>query len=290
VKKRMWPVIGLSLVVALALGGCAAKKEPVSSEKPAASVDGLSGSLAISGSDTMVNLAQAWAEAFQKENGGVVVSVQGGGSGVGIAALINKTVDFANASRDLKPEEIEQANAAGVAPVATIMARDGIAVVVNPANGVSALTIDQIGRIYRGEIENWKQVGGADKPIVLLSRDTASGTYEYFKEAVVGKDKEYAKAARLLPSTQAIVDEVAGNEGAIGYVGVGYMSDKLKVIQVAGVAASVATVLDGTYPISRPLYMISDGALADLKKAYVEWILSPAGQKVVEEQGFVPVE
>ncbi|MFA5845225.1 MAG: PstS family phosphate ABC transporter substrate-binding protein [Coriobacteriia bacterium] len=289
-KKRMWPVIGLSLVVALALGGCAAKKEPVSSEKPAASVDGLSGSLAISGSDTMVNLAQAWAEAFQKENGGVVVSVQGGGSGVGIAALINKTVDFANASRDLKPEEIEQANAAGVAPVATIMARDGIAVVVNPANGVSALTIDQIGRIYRGEIENWKQVGGADKPIVLLSRDTASGTYEYFKEAVVGKDKEYAKAARLLPSTQAIVDEVAGNEGAIGYVGVGYMSDKLKVIQVAGVAASVATVLDGTYPISRPLYMISDGALADLKKAYVEWILSPAGQKVVEEQGFVPVE
>jgi phosphate transport system substrate-binding protein len=220
----------------------------------------------------------------------VEVSVQGGGSGTGIASLINGTVDFANASRDIKDEEITEAEAKGITPVEHKVAIDGIAVIVNPANGVEALTIDQLGKIYRGEITNWKDVGGVDKQIVLLSRDSSSGTYEYFKEAVVGKDAEYAQAAKLLPSTQAIVDETKANDAAIGYVGVGYLSADIKVAQVEGVTASVDTVLDGTYPISRGLYLYSNGAPTGVFKAFLDWILSTEGQMLVEDEGYVPVQ
>ncbi len=237
----------------------------------------------------MVNLANSWAEQFMTDNPDVNIAVKGGGSGNGIAALINGTADFANASREMKPEEIDQAKAKGVNPVETAVARDGIAVIVNPANGVKGLTTDQLGKIYRGEITNWKDVGGADQAIVLLSRDSSSGTYEYFKEAVVGKDKNYAKAAKLLPSTQAIVDEAKGNEAAIGYIGVGYETPDVKVLEIDGVAASVATVLDKTYPISRKLYMYSNGDPTGAGKAYVDWILGTEGQKVVEDEGFVPL-
>jgi phosphate transport system substrate-binding protein len=149
--------------------------------------------------------------------------------------------------------------------------------------------MDQLGKIYRGEITNWKDVGGSDKPIVLLSRDSASGTYEYFKEEVVGKELEYAKSAKLLPSTQAIVDETKANPDAIGYVGLGYVTPDVKVLEIDGKAASLETALDGSYVLSRGLYMYSNGEPAEVGKAFVDWVLSPAGQKVVEEQGFVPL-
>lgn len=288
--KRTWliAVLALGLILgALGLVGCG------SSDSAGGSTTGegadLSGSLNVEGSDTMVNLANSWAEQFMTANPNVNIAVKGGGSGNGIAALINGTADFANASREMKTEEIDQAKAKGVNPVETPVARDGIAVIVNPANSVKELTTDQLGRIYRGEITNWKDLGGADQPIVLLSRDSSSGTYEYFKEAVVGKDKNYAKAAKLLPSTQAIVDETKGNEAAIGYIGVGYETPDVKVLEIDGVAASVATVLDKTYPISRKLYMYSNGDPTGAGKAYVEWILGPEGQKVVEDEGFVPL-
>lgn len=278
-----------ALVLVLALGvlgltGCGTAADPKTETSSA-----LSGAFNVEGSDTMVNLANSWAEAFMTENPEVNIAVKGGGSGNGIAALINGTADFANASREIKDEEAEQAKAKGLVPVATAVARDGIAVVVNPANPVSDLTIDQLGGIYRGEIVNWKDVGGPDKAIVLLSRDSSSGTYEYFKEEVVGKDKNFARAAKLLASTQAIVEETTGNDAAIGYIGVGYATPDLKVIAVEGVPASVETVLDGTYPISRELYMYSDGAPADVAKAYIDWILSPAGQAIVEDEGYVPM-
>ncbi len=285
---KKWIVLALAAVLALGLVGCGNTSEPAATGTEPAAAE-LTGSINVEGSDTMVNLGQAWAEVFQTENPGVMISLKGGGSGTGIAALINGTVDFANASRQMKPEEITEAQGKGVEPVETEVAKDGIAVVVNPANTVTALTMDQLGKIYRGEITNWKDVGGADKAIVLLSRDSSSGTYEYFKEEVVGKEKEYAKAAKLLPSTQAIVDETKANPDAIGYIGLGYVTPDVKVLEIDGTAASLETALDGSYVLSRGLYMYSNGEPADVQKAYIDWILSPAGQKVVEEQGFVPL-
>ena len=288
--KRTWLIAVLAPALmfgALGLVGCGSSDS--ASGSTAGNGSDLSGSLNVEGSDTMVNLANSWAEQFMTANPNVNIAVKGGGSGNGIAALINGTADFANASREMKTEEIDQAKAKSVNPVETPVARDGIAVIVNPANSVKGLTTDQLGKIYRGEITNWKDVGGADQPIVLLSRDSSSGTYEYFKEAVVGKDKNYAKAAKLLPSTQAIVDETKGNEAAIGYIGVGYETPDVKVLEIDGVAASVATVLDKTYPISRKLYLYSNGDPTGAGKAYVEWILGPEGQKVVKDEGFVPL-
>lgn len=277
--------LSLVLVAALAVAGCGASE----TTDGASEAGELTGSITVQGSDTMVNLSQAWAEAFQADNAGVSISVNGGGSGTGIASLINGTVDFANASREMKDEEVGQAESAGVEPVEIEVAKDGIVVLVNPENGVGDLSIEQIGQIYRGEITNWKDVGGVDKSIVLLGRDTSSGTYEYFKEEVVGKDAEYAKSMKNLQSSQAIVEEVGKNVEAIGYVGIGYESASIKPLNVEGVAASIDTVLDGSYPLSRGLYMYSAGEPDGVKKAFVEWILSADGQRVVEDQGFVPL-
>lgn len=285
---KKWIVLSLVAVMALGLVGCGKATE---STTEGASGE-LTGALNIEGSDTMVNTAQAWAEAFGTENAGVMVSIKGGGSGTGIAALINGTVDFANASREMKDEELALAQEKGIDPVETVVAKDGISVIVNPANQVTDLTVDQLGKIYRGEITNWKEVGGADQAIVLLSRDSASGTYEFFKETVVGKDAEYAKEAKLLASNQAIVDEVKGNAGAIGYVGLGYAENagsEIKEMNVEGVAPGIDTVLDGTYPLGRDLYMYSNGQPEGVAKAYIEWILGTDGQAIVADQGFVPV-
>ncbi|MCE5191838.1 MAG: phosphate ABC transporter substrate-binding protein [Actinomycetia bacterium] len=293
----MKKLVAFGLIAALALGavglaGCGTTASDTTStsttETPAAPQ--LTGTINVEGSDTLVNVATAWSQKFMEENPGVMISVKGGGSGTGIASLINKTIDFADASREMKQEEIDQAKANGVNPVEHTVARDGIAVIVNPANPVEGLTIEQIGKIYRGEIKNWKEVGGSDKAIVVLSRDSSSGTYEYFKEAVVGTDKNYASSAKLLPSNQAIVDETVANDAAIGYVGVGYTSAKIKILKVEGVAASVDSVLDGTYKISRGLYMYSNGEVTGVMKAYLDWILGAEGQKIVEDEGFVPVQ
>lgn len=290
-------ILAFALVAVLALGtlglaGCGGEEEPAenpSGEEPA---DELSGAISVEGSDTMVNLGQAWAEEFMNEFTGVMVSVKGGGSGTGIAALINGTVDFANASRAMKEEEIEEAEANGVTPIEHEVAIDGIAVVVNPGNPVEELSMEDLGKVYRGEITNWSEVGGPDQNIVLLSRDTSSGTYEYFKEEVVAaedENAEFAVSAQLLGSTQAIVEEVAGNEWAIGYVGLGYLTDDLKVVAIDGVVASVETAKDGSYPIARYLYMYSHDD-TEAMDAYLEWILGPEGQAIVVDQGFVPVD
>jgi phosphate transport system substrate-binding protein len=289
--------ISLAVVAALAAGtialaGCASTAGDTTgntTQQPPAKTE-LTGVITVAGSDTMVNIATAWAKEFMAENPGVQVAVKGGGSGTGITALINGQVDFANASREMKAEEKDQITAKGGSVVETKVARDGIAVIVNSANAVTGLTKDQLGKIFRGEITSWKQVGGADKPIALISRDPSSGTYEYFKEAVVGKDSNYAKTAKLLPSNQAIVDEVKANADAIGYVGVGYESAEIAVVAVDGVKASVATVLDGTYALSRGLFMYSSGEPAGAAKAYLAWILSDAGQKIVTSEGFVPAK
>lgn len=271
-------------VGALALSGCGSK---TATTEPA--TNAASGTINVAGSDTMVNLAQAWAEKYQTDNPNVSITVKGGGSGNGIAALINKTIDFADSSRKIKSEEETQAKDAGVNPVATEVARDGVVVIVNSGNTVAALTKAQLGDIYSGKITNWKDLGGADKAIVLLGRDSSSGTYAFIKDEVLGKTTEYSKSMRNLQSTQAIVDEVSKNPDAIGYIGLGYENSSIKPVAIDGSQASVETVLDGTYALSRGLEMYSDGQPDGIKKAYLDWILSAAGQAIVKEQGFVPL-
>lgn len=292
-KGSKWLAFALaSTLVAGVLGTAGCKPAAETTEGSTAGGSALSGSITVEGSDTLVNLAQAWAETFGDENPGVMISVKGGGSGNGIAALINGTVDFANASRGMKDEEKAEATANGIDPVEHTVALDGIVIVVNPGNGLEGISREDLGKVYRGEITNWKDLGGADKPIILIGRDTSSGTYEYFKEEVVGKDAEYAKSMRNLSSNQAQVDEIGGNDAAIGYVGIGYAEaagSEVKLLKVDGVAPSVEAVLDGSYPLSRGLHMYSDGEPDGPLKAYLDWILSAAGQAIVEDQGFVKV-
>jgi phosphate transport system substrate-binding protein len=280
-----------ALAVALvALTGCSGSSTPASSTTGSTTGSALSGTINVSGSDTMVNMAGAWAQKFMTENPDVQIAVKGGGSGVGIAAIINKTVDVADSSRSIKTEEVDQAKANGVDPVTTEVARDGVTIIVNSANAVSDITTDTLGKVYRGEITNWKELGGADAPIVLLGRDSSSGTYSFMQDEVVGKGKTYAKSMKNLQSSQAIVDEVGKDANSIGYVGLGYDTPTIKVLTVNTKKADVASVLDGSYPLSRGLNMITNGAPAGATKAYIDWILSAEGQKIVTEQGFVPLK
>ena len=252
------------------------------------------------GSDTIVNLALAWAEKYQAEHPDVSISVTGGGSGTGIAALLNRTVDIANASRQMQAEEITQAKAKGFDPVEFVIARDAIAVIVNPTNPVSRLTMQQISDIYSGKINNWTQVGGQDRPIVRLSREVNSGTHVYFRDTVIrlGDPKNktlFATDTLLLPSSEGIVSEVRQNPNAIGYDGLGYVPSDLKKVAVAKdanspyVLPSIATVNDKSYPIARDLYMYTAGQPAGAIKAYLDWIVSPEAQTIVANLGFVPI-
>jgi phosphate transport system substrate-binding protein len=259
----------------------------------------VSGYIENKGSDTIVNLALAWAERYQTIKPDVRISVTGGGSGTGIASLINGTVDLANASRAIKPEEIEMAENAGISPVETIIARDAIAVIVNPQNPVTRLTLKQISRIFSGEIDNWKEVGGDDRPIVKLSRETNSGTHVYFLETVIrlGNSDDttiFSDDTLLLPSSEGIISEVRDNPNAIGYDGLGYVVPEVKILEIAKdenslyILPSVETVNDKTYPISRDLYIYSQGEPIGIVKDYLDWILSAEAQEIVYDLGFVP--
>jgi phosphate transport system substrate-binding protein len=252
------------------------------------------------GSDTIVNLALAWAEKYQDLNSGVRISVTGGGSGTGIAALINGTVDIANASRRIKPEELDAAIANGSNPTEFIIARDAIAIVINPNNPVERLTLQQISDIYSGRINNWRDVGGLDQPIVRLSRETNSGTHVYFLERVLrlgqkDNDTLFARETLLLPSSEGITAEVRENPYAIGYDGLGYVTPEVKVIAVARdptgpfVLPSAETVNLETYPIARDLYMYTTSEPVGIVKEYLDWLFSAEAQKIVEELGFVPI-
>ena len=253
------------------------------------------------GSDTIVNLALAWAEKYQAEHPEVRISVTGGGSGTGIASLINKTVDIANASRQIKDEEVTEAKKNGVNPVEHVIARDAIAVIVNPENPVNQLTLKQISDIYSGKISNWSEVGGENRPIVKLSRETNSGTHVYFLETVIrlgnSKDKTlFSMDTLLLPSSEGIVAELRQNPNAIGYDGLGYVPKDLKVIAIAKeqggayVLPSISTVNDKSYPIARDLYMYTNGEPTGVIKTYLDWILSAEAQQIVAQLGFVPVK
>lgn len=257
-------------------------------------------SVQVKGSDTMVNLGQAWAEKYMQENPGDFVAVTGGGSGTGFSSLISGTCDIAMASRNIKDKEIALAKQKGIDPNEIRVAMDGLAVVVNPANPVGRLTLDQLAQIFTGRITNWKEVGGEDKKIVVLSREVNSGTHVYFKEHVLRKGdpnskEEFTPGALLLSSSQAIADEVAGNPSAIGYYGMGYISPKQKPVMVAKDAASeyeaptIENVVNGKYPISRPLFLYTNGQPQGLVKKFVDACLSKEGQEIVLQTDFVPI-
>lgn len=252
------------------------------------------------GSDTIVNLALAWAEAYQAQRPGVRIAVTGGGSGTGIAGLVHGTVDIANASRHMKPEEREAAQANGIEPVEHVVARDAIAIVVHPSNPVDSLTLQQLSDIFSGRITDWSEVGGEGRPIVLLSRESNSGTHVYFLEQVVrlGDPDDrtlFSPDTLLMPSSEGISAEVRQNPNAIGYDGLGYVTSDQKTIAVAAVPGgpfvlpTIETVVDETYPIARDLYVVTAGEPQGIIAEYLAWILSPEGQVIVGELGFVPL-
>jgi phosphate transport system substrate-binding protein len=254
----------------------------------------------VKGSDTLLQLGQKWAEVYQQSHSEVQIAVTGGGSGTGIAALIDGNCDIANASRQMKDEETKTAQEAGVNPRQYVVAYDGIAVIVNKQNQLEQLTMPQLSDIFAGRMKSWKEVGGEDAEIVLLIRDTASGTHVYFKEAVVNQGSklglEYAAEALPQVSNQAIHDVVMQNAQAIGYIGLGYLDDAVKAVKVvgeeggAGVTPSIASVKDGSYPISRALYNYTNGEPSGHVRDYLSWCLGNEGQAIVEEIGFVPGE
>ena len=289
--RNLWFLLFICSLVLTACGGRANAQSDASAKK----------TIEDTGSDTIVNLALAWAEAYQKVNPEVQISVSGGGSGTGIAALVNKTTDIANASRKINDTETQDAQKNGVEPHEIEIARDAIGVIVNPHNPVQQLTLQQISDIYSGKITNWKDVGGENRPIVLLSRESNSGTHVYFLAQVVrlgsSTDKTlFSQDTLLLPSSEGIMAEVRQNPNAIGYDGLGYITPDVKTLAIASkadgeyVKPSVETVNNGKYPIARPLFMYTNGEPAGDVKTYLDWILNPDGQKIVGDLGFVPLQ
>ncbi|MCK4307722.1 phosphate ABC transporter substrate-binding protein [candidate division WOR-3 bacterium] len=245
--------------------------------------------LTITGSTTVLPIAQRTAEEFMELHPKVNISVRGGGSGVGIAALIDGTCSIADASRPIKTKEIATCRSKGINPVGTVIAKDGIAIIVHPSNSVKELSLEQLKAIYAGEISKWSEVGGKTKPIVAISRDVASGTFEVFKKLVLkgGKTKE---DALMLASNKAVATAVVGAPDAIGYVGIGYLSSDVKSLVIEGVTPTNETVVSGEYKIARPLYMYTNGEPKGLAKEFIDFILSEEGQKIVEKVGFVPIK
>ncbi len=255
------------------------------------------------GSDTMVNLAQAWAETYSGISDTVSVEVSGGGSGTGVAALINGTVDIANCSRQIKPKEKEEAEKnTGKEPIEFIVGYDALAVYVHKDNPINRITIPQLAEIYGedGKLTKWNQlrianVGCRSDKIIRISRQSNSGTYFYFREALLGKERDFESGSLDLHGSKDVVEVIGRTLCAIGYSGMGYATDHVKMLEVATAldqpyySPNLGNVIAKTYPIARPLYMYSLGEPTGEAKAYLDWILSNKGQKIVEELGFVPL-
>jgi phosphate transport system substrate-binding protein len=294
-------LLGLSLLaISLAVCGCKKKTESGEQAGPAKKK-----AIQNIGSDTMSNLAQAWAEEYAKVNPGVSIEVSGGGTGQGVAALINGTADIANASRKLEPEELAKAKAAhGTEPTEYMVGYDALSIYVHKSNPLNEISLEELGEIYRegGKLNSWDQVGvkaipGAqDNKIVRVSRQNNSGTYHYFRELVVGKKNDYKAGSLDMNGSKDVVELVSKTPTAIGYSGMGYATPAVKVLKVSkkkgepGVAPTITTTLDKTYPIARPLFMYTPGTPSPEVKAYIDWVMSPAGQKVLEQTGYVPLQ
>jgi len=253
-----------------------------------------SAALTVKGSDTMVILAQRWAEEYMKANPGKKIQVTGGGSGVGIAALINGTTDIADASRTMRDDEKAKVrDRFNVLPTETAVAKDGVTIYVNESNKVEQLTLEQLRAIFEGDIANWKEVGGPDAKIVLYSRENSSGTYAFFKEVVL-HGEDYASSAQTLPGTAAVVNAVAKEQNGIGYGGAAYAKGVREVKIVGkdgqGYLPSAENVASGKYPLSRSLFMYTRGRPSGEAAAFIAYCLSPDGQAIVTKVGYFPVK
>lgn len=249
----------------------------------------------IKGSDTVLPLSQKEAESYLKANPTASVTVTGGGSGVGISALLEGTTDIAQSSRRIKFTEKQKLQEGGKTAKEVVIAYDALAIVVNPANKVTNLTREQLEGIFTGKITNWKEVGGEDMKIVPYSRETSSGTYEFFKESVL-KNKNYMNGIMSMPATGAIVQSISQTKGGIGYIGLAYLNNSVKPIHVSYdngktyTAPSVANAKNKTYPIVRPLYYYYEAKSEAKVKPFIDYVLSPAGQKIVSEVGFITLK
>lgn len=255
------------------------------------------------GSDTMVNLAQAWAEAYGKIEPNVSVEVSGGGSGIGVAALLNGTCEIANSSRHLEPEEVEKAKVKyGADPKEVMVGYDALAIYVHPSNPMTEISIEELSEIYRedGKFSKWSDLGatipGAEDEIVRVSRQNNSGTYHYFREAVVGKKADFKPGSRDLNGSKDVVALVEGTPGAIGYSGIGYRTDKVKVLKVSkkkgepGIEPTIETTLNKTYPIARPMFFYTPPNAPEYVGKYIAWVLGPQGQGLIKEKGYIPLK
>ena len=287
--KKFWVVLWILVIVisALALIGAEAQGQNM---------------IQVKGSDSEVNLVQRLAEVFMKKNPDVNIAVTGGGSGTGIAALINKTTDIANSSRELNPKEEEAAKNAGLQPFRVIFATDGISVIVHPQNPINKLTLEQLGKIFKGEISNWKEIGGKDGKISLYGRQSNSGTYVFFREFILKAD--YSPHMKSMNGNAQIVEAIKKDKDGIGYVAVGYVVDQkgkvmpgIKVLNIAKDAQSEAytpakmdNVMSGKYPISRPLNQYLNGNPTGKLLHFIRFELSEEGQEIVRKEGFFPVQ
>jgi phosphate transport system substrate-binding protein len=298
-KRQQFPMTWNSLpflVLAVSTGACKHKQTEATAEQAAR--------LRNIGSDTMLQIAQAWAEEYGKVEPTVSVEVSGGGSGVGIAALINGTADLANASRRLEPNEVADATKnAGGEPREFLIGYDGLAVYVHKNNPLDDISVEELGEIYKegGGIDKWSQLGvknlpgGKSDSIIRVSRQNNSGTYKYFQENILGKKSDFKAGSMDMNGSKDVVELVARTPGAIGYSGLGYATPEVKILRVSprkgspGIVPSVSTVLDKSYPIARPMFMYTPGQPSPHVKKYLDWILSDAGQKIVEKNGYVPL-
>ncbi|QUH25318.1 phosphate ABC transporter substrate-binding protein [Serpentinicella alkaliphila] len=295
--KKIALILVVLMVASLALVGCGGKQQTneQTNNNQNSDID-FSKLIQARGSDTMVNLGQMWAEEFMDKYPEAQLAVTGGGSGTGIAAMINGTIDIALSSRSIKEKEVADAKANGIEPVEFVTGRDGIAIAVSKDNPVQELSMDDLKAIFTGEKTNWKDFGGEDAPITLYSRESNSGTYAFFKEFVL-KDEEYATHSNLMPSTQAIVEAIKQDKNGIGYIGLAYLNDPaivgVPVKKDEGSTAykpSLETIQAGQYPVARPLFLYTNGQPEGAIKAFMDFVMGAEGQKIVQEIGFIPAK
>lgn len=291
IMKKIVPWLAVFLLLLLQTSCDSGDKDTSKSES------GTRKMISVKGSDTMVHLTSSWAEQFMSRYPDAQVSVTGGGSGTGIAGLLNGTTDICASSRELQDKERSLAVEKKIDLVEHAVARDGLAIIVHPSNPVTELSMNQIRKIFTGEYANWQDLGGPDLPVIVLSRESSSGTFVFFQEHVLNK-ADYTPKARLLAGTSALVQSVAADRGAITYVGLAFAleaKDSVKVLPVKSaddapaVLPSDETVRAGSYPVARPLYLYTDGSSSPEVKAFVDFCLSEAGQKIVQETGYVSV-
>lgn len=277
IKKSFLLVLAVVLA-SLVLSGCAggSKRETQN--------------ITMNGSTTLFPVAQKWAELYMGEHQNVDISVEGTGSGNGIAALIDGTTDIANSSREIKQEEIEKAHAKGINPYEIPVALDALTIVVNNDVKVDNLTKDQVKKIFFGEIVNWKEVGGQDLSVVVVTRDTSGGTYGAFVELALDKEEKITNKAIVQTSNQTVKNVVASTKGAIGYIGLGYVDTSVKAVKYEGVKAGEENVLNKTYKLGRYLYMYTNGEPKGALKDFIDYCLSEDGQQVVESVGFIRIK